>query len=138
MMSEINFSLTLQAKVAIYCKSHIQAKYIEFIQDMKYLEFVVIKVWAPIEAWIAAVYRPPCYNVTDFLRNMQSLLDSLEILAHQPIIICGDFHKDLLSNGNKQILQLFQSRGYSQLITTATTEKNTLLDHMYISQPQLC
>ena len=62
MMSEINFSLTLQAKVAIYCKSHIQAKYIEFIQDMKYLEFVVIKVWAPIEAWIAAVYRPPCGN----------------------------------------------------------------------------
>ncbi|KAK0146627.1 hypothetical protein N1851_014024 [Merluccius polli] len=38
----------------------------------------------------------------------------------------------------KPILELFQSRGYAQLITAATTEKNTLLDLIFISRPQQC
>ena len=55
-----------------------------------------------------------------------------------PIIVCGDFNKDLLSNTQKSILELFQSRGYAQLIADAITEKNTLLDLIFSSQPHYC
>ncbi len=33
------------------------------------------------------------------------------------------------------ILEVFQSRGCKQLATAAMTEKQTLIDHIYISQP---
>ncbi|KAK9539502.1 hypothetical protein VZT92_004604 [Zoarces viviparus] len=96
------------------------------------------KVEAPVSALIAAVYRPPDYSVRSFLSNLGSLLDSLEIMDCQPIIVCGDFNENCLSNTSKPIFELFQSRGYAQVITTATTEKNTLLDLIFISQPQHC
>ena len=102
------------------------------------LEFVALKVEAPVSALIAAVYRPPDYGIASFLSNLVSLLDSLEIMDCHPIIVCGDFNENLLCNGSMPILQLFRSRGYAQLITAATTEKNTLLDLIFISQPQHC
>ncbi len=55
-----------------------------------------------------------------------------------PVIICGDFIEDPLSPGRKAILELFQSKEYTQLITSATTDKHMLLDHIYISHPDVC
>nr|XP_024656104.1 uncharacterized protein LOC112431662 isoform X1 [Maylandia zebra] len=98
----------------------------------------VLKVQAPFPALIAVVYRPPDYSLTPFMQNLVSLLDSLEIMDCHPIIVCGDFNENQLQSGRKQILEQFQSRGYSQLITSATTDKNTLLDLIFISQPQKC
>ncbi|CAI5657796.1 unnamed protein product [Oreochromis niloticus] len=96
----------------------------------------VLKVQAPFPALIAVVYRPPDYSLTPFMQNLVSLLDSLEIMDCHPIIVCGDFNENQLQSGRKQILEQFQSRGYSQLITSATTDKNTLLDLIFVSQPQ--
>ncbi|KAK7149216.1 hypothetical protein R3I94_008742 [Phoxinus phoxinus] len=124
--------------VAIYCKEHISAQPRQFIQDVTDLEYVVIKVDSPIKATIAAVYRPPHYGFEEFSKNLKSLLDYLDIVDEHPVLICGDFNEDHLSAGNKTVLELFQSKGYTQLITTATTKKNTLLDHIYISHPDLC
>nr|XP_024656955.1 ATP-dependent DNA helicase PIF1-like isoform X1 [Maylandia zebra]XP_024658076.1 ATP-dependent DNA helicase PIF1-like isoform X1 [Maylandia zebra] len=98
----------------------------------------VLKVQAPFPALIAVVYRPPDYSLTPFMQNLVSLLDSLEIMDCHPIIVCGDFNENQLQSGRKQILEQFQSRGYSQLITSGTTDKNTLLDLIFISQPQKC
>ena len=124
--------------VAVYVKSHIQVREKQYIHNVTDLEFVVLKVEAPVSALIAAVYRPPNYSVKSFLSNLGSLLDSLEIMDCQPIIVCGDFNENLFSNIGKPIIDLFQSRGYAQVITAATTEKNTLLDLIFISQPQRC
>ncbi|KAG1928320.1 ATP-dependent DNA helicase PIF1 [Pimephales promelas] len=124
--------------VAIYCKGHISAQPRQFIQNVTDLEYVVIKVDSPIKATIAAVYRPPHYGFEEFSKNLKSLLDYLDIVDEHPAIICGDFNEDHLCAGNKTVLELFQSKGYTQLITTATTKKNTLLDHIYVSHPDLC
>ncbi len=51
----------------------------------------------------------------------------------KPIIVCGDFNEDQLSHCNKPILNLFEDKGYTQLISTGTTENNTLLDPVFIS-----
>ena len=122
----------------MYCKSHIQAEARRFIQNVTDLECVVVKVENPFQALIAAVYRPPQFSLERFLPNLTNLLDSLAIMNHQPVIVCGDFNEDLLCKGKKAIRELFQSRGYAQVITAATTEGQTLLDHIYISQPHTC
>ncbi|CAJ1069182.1 uncharacterized protein LOC115579693 [Xyrichtys novacula] len=124
--------------VAIYVKEHIRVLERHFIQNATDIEFSVIKLEAPFRALIAAVYRPPDYDVHSFISNLRSLLDSLEVMDHHPILVCGDFNEDLLSRARKPILELFQSKGYEQLITAATTEKNTLLDPIFISCPQSC
>uniref|UniRef100_A0A8C4HPS9 ATP-dependent DNA helicase n=1 Tax=Dicentrarchus labrax TaxID=13489 RepID=A0A8C4HPS9_DICLA len=124
--------------VAVYCKSHIQAEARRYFQNVTDLEFVVVKLMAPVRAVIAAVYRPPHFCLKKFLPNMESLLDSLDMMNHQPVIVCGDFNEDLLCKGKKAIQELFQSKGYTQLITDATTENRTLLDHIYVSQPHTC
>ncbi|GAA6111041.1 uncharacterized protein LOC109089557 [Tachysurus ichikawai] len=125
--------------VAIYSKEHISAWPRQFIQNITDLEFVVIKIDAPIKATIAAVYRPPHYGFEDFMKNL-SLIDYLDIEDEQ-VIVCGDFNEDLLSGmcaGEKTVLELFRLKKYTQLITTATTKKHTPLDPIYIYRPDLC
>ncbi|CAJ1057891.1 hypothetical protein PFLUV_G00025180, partial [Xyrichtys novacula] len=124
--------------VAVYVKNHLQVVEKQYLNNVTDLEFVALKVESPVSALIAAVYRPPDYSVPSFLSNLGSLLDSLEIMDCHPIIVCGDFNENLFSNASKPILDFFQSKGYGQLITAATTDKNTLLDLIFISRPQLC
>ena len=124
--------------VAVYVRNQFQVQEKQYLHNVTDLEFVVLKVESPVRALIAAVYRPPDYSVRPFLENLLSLLDSLELMEHHPIIVCGDFNENQLSGVRGPILELFESRGYQQLITAATTEKNTLLDLIFISQPQRC
>ncbi|XP_049895547.1 uncharacterized protein LOC126387027 [Epinephelus moara] len=124
--------------VAIYVKNHIRVREKRYIQNATDIEFTVVKLEEPVNALIAVVYRPPGYSVCSFLSNLKGLLESLEIMDQHPILVCGDFNEDLLSRARKPILELFESKGYQQLITAATTEKNTLLDHIFISRPQCC
>lgn len=95
-------------EVAVYVRNYIQVHEKHYVHNVTDLEFVALKVEALVSALIAAVYRPPEYNVTSFLSNLRSLLDSLEIMDCHPIIVCGDFSENLLSNVNKPILELFQ------------------------------
>ncbi|CAI5670377.1 unnamed protein product [Oreochromis niloticus] len=122
--------------VVVYLRNNFQVQVKQYLHNVTDLEFLVLKVQAPFPALIAVVYRPPDYSLTPFMQNLVSLLDSLEIMDCHPIIVCGDFNENQLQSGRKQILEQFQSRGYSQLITSATTDKNTLLDLIFISQPQ--
>uniref|UniRef100_A0AAZ1XPI0 ATP-dependent DNA helicase n=1 Tax=Oreochromis aureus TaxID=47969 RepID=A0AAZ1XPI0_OREAU len=122
--------------VVVYLRNHFQVQVKQYLHNVTDLEFLVLKVQAPFPALIAVVYRPPDYSLAPFMQNLVSLLDSLEIMDCHPIIVCGDFNENQLQSGRKQILEQFQSRGYSQLITSATTDKNTLLDLIFISQPQ--
>uniref|UniRef100_A0A671XJ70 ATP-dependent DNA helicase n=1 Tax=Sparus aurata TaxID=8175 RepID=A0A671XJ70_SPAAU len=124
--------------VAMYCRDTVQAEPRRYMQQVTDLEFVVLKIEAPVKVLIATVYKPPSFQLGVFLQNLKNLLDSLDMLNHQPIIVCGDFNEDLLSKGKKSIKDLFQSRGYTQLVANSTTEKNTLIDHIYISHPDKC
>lgn len=139
--SPSQFSNRRGGGVAIYVRNNVQARLLQYVHGVTDLEVLVVKVEAPVKALIAVIYRPPDYNTNLFLPNLSNLLDSLNVIRHSPTIICGicgDFSEDLLGNRTKPIFELFQSRGYTQLITTATTEKNTLLDHIFISHQEHC
>ena len=45
-------------------------------------------------------------------------------------IIMGDFNENVFKSTT--ILQLFQKYGYKQIVTTATTDEGTLIDHVYV------
>ncbi|KAI2666920.1 ATP-dependent DNA helicase PIF1 [Labeo rohita] len=119
--------------VAIYVKNSFQVSPLMYIQNVTDLEYLVLKIEAPKQALIAVIYRPPSYNLAEFLANLNALLTSLEIIDFRPVIVCGDFNEDQLSHRNKPILNLFEDKGYTQLISTGTTENNTLLDPVFIS-----
>ncbi|KAG1927220.1 ATP-dependent DNA helicase PIF1 [Pimephales promelas] len=118
--------------VAIYVKNSFQVRPLMYIQNVTDLEYLVLKIEAPKQALLAVIYRPPSYNFGEFLAQLNALLTSLEIIDLRPLIVCGDFNEDQLSHCNKPILNLFEDKGYTQLISTGTTEKNTLLDPVFI------
>uniref|UniRef100_A0A3B1IIS5 ATP-dependent DNA helicase n=1 Tax=Astyanax mexicanus TaxID=7994 RepID=A0A3B1IIS5_ASTMX len=123
--------------VAIYVKNHLQARLVQYVQNVTDLEFLLLKVEAPKQVVIAVVYRPPNYRLSDFMPNLDALLTFLEIMDYKPAVVCGDFNEDQLSKINKPVLNLFQSKGFTQIINHATTEKNTLLDPVFISNPNM-
>ncbi|CAH2245717.1 Hypothetical predicted protein [Pelobates cultripes] len=124
--------------VALYVRNQFKAFEKQYHHNVTDLEFLVVKLESPIQALIAVVYRPPDYSIGQFLTNLLGLLESLERMDCQPIILCGDFNEDFLCRAKKPISDLLHSRGYTQLVWAATTEGNTLLDHIYISRVQHC
>ncbi|KAL1268529.1 hypothetical protein QQF64_033892 [Cirrhinus molitorella] len=76
--------------VAIYCKEHIPTQPRQYIQNVTDLEFVIVK----IDSAIVAVYRPPQYNVGDFLTNLKRMLDYLDLAHNDLVIICESFKED--------------------------------------------
>ncbi|KAI4881835.1 hypothetical protein NFI96_007838, partial [Prochilodus magdalenae] len=124
--------------VAVYVKNHISAQRLQYIQGVTDMEFLALKITAPLQVVVVAVYRPPSYRTVDFLRNMEKLLEALEIMDLNHVIICGDFNENQLSTTGKPIYDALARRGYTQLIHGATTEKNTLLDLMFTSRQERC
>ena len=125
--------------VAIYAKERLRPREVRYIHNIVDMEFVVVQLEAPIGMLIAAVYRPPSFSVPAFLKSLGGFLDGLEICGPHPIVVCGDFNEDQLNpHIRKPILELFNSKGYTQLVTTATTEKYTALDLIFISRPERC
>ena len=124
--------------VAVYVKDHIEASQIRYLNNVKDLEVLVLKVESPMKALIAVVYRPPCYNMSVFLRNLESLLDALAIIDIHPTIVLGDVNENQKPDNRqrKPIFELFRSRNFEQLITETTTDRDTLLDPIFVSKPE--
>ena len=56
--------------VAVFVKSHDQAHHIQGVTD---LEFLVLKVVAPVQVLNAVIYRPSDYNTNLFLPNLSGI-----------------------------------------------------------------
>jgi len=82
---------------------------------------------------IAVIYRPPSYPMSLFKENVGKLLDWLNPLS-ETIVVMGDFNDDILKS--LTIYKLITDKGYVQLVTQPTTEKGTLIDHVYVKTTQ--
>ena len=58
-------------------------------------------------------------------------------LSNLPTIILGDFNEDLYDNTHSCILDIMTNNGYTQLVQSSTTDRGTLIDHVYYNRPVL-
>ncbi|XP_050957725.1 LOW QUALITY PROTEIN: uncharacterized protein LOC127158760, partial [Labeo rohita] len=78
---------------------------------------------------IVAIYRPPSYPMSLFKENLGKLLDFVESVSTTTVVM-GDFNDNILKS--LTICKFITDRGFIQHVTQATTEKGTLIDHVYV------
>lgn len=92
---------------------------------------VTLTLYCNITVLLSLIYRPPnvpLNNLIDFLSNMISQTCQCNL----PIIILGDFNEDLVDKPNSPLLILMENNGFSQLVSYRTTDRGTVIDHIYI------
>lgn len=82
---------------------------------------------------MAVIYRPPCYPILLFKQYLGKLLDWLNPISNT-IVVMGDFNEDILKRPS--ICKFMGEKGYNQHVTQETTEKGTLIDHVYVKTTQ--
>ncbi|XP_053179094.1 uncharacterized protein LOC128362380 [Scomber japonicus] len=93
------------------------------------LECIVYN-WLEYNLLVAVIYRPPSYPMSLFKEHLGKLLDWLHPKSNN-IAVMGDFNDDLLKSSS--VCKLLTDKGFVQLVTQATTEQGTLIDHVYVN-----
>uniref|UniRef100_A0A672HNV9 ATP-dependent DNA helicase n=2 Tax=Salarias fasciatus TaxID=181472 RepID=A0A672HNV9_SALFA len=89
----------------------------------------LVCLWNKFNIVMAVIYRPPRYPNSLFKQNLQRLLHWLNPIS-DTIVVMGDFNENILTGSS--ICKLMGSKGFDQLVTQASTEKGTLIDHVYV------
>uniref|UniRef100_A0A672F4L9 ATP-dependent DNA helicase n=2 Tax=Salarias fasciatus TaxID=181472 RepID=A0A672F4L9_SALFA len=93
----------------------------------------LVCLWNKFNIVMAVIYRPPRYPNSLFKQNLQRLLRWLNPIS-DTIVVMGDFNENILTGSS--ISKLMGSKGFDQLVTQASTEKGTLIDHVYVRSRQ--
>ncbi|XP_073714001.1 uncharacterized protein [Misgurnus anguillicaudatus] len=111
--------------VGLYCSENIECDlFIPECSNLECLYFVI----PCVNLTAALLYRPNSYNPDLFRQQLLLVIDEME--KHPgPKMIMGDFNEDVFTSST--IVKLMQQHGYSQQVQTPTTEKGTLIDHVY-------
>lgn len=83
---------------------------------------------------VIALYRSlsvPLQGLTTTLHRILAFASTVDI----PTIVLGDFNEDILSQRNSSIVSLMSTHGYTQLVTSPTTDRGTFIDHVYYNRP---
>ena len=83
---------------------------------------------------IALLYRPPSVPTATFTTVINTLVTCMS-LYNLPTIILGDFNEDLYGNTHSHIFDIMTSSSYVQLVGSPTTDRGTLIDHVYFNRP---
>ena len=85
---------------------------------------------------VAVVYRSPSVPMRQLVQLMTRLLQHVSATG-VPTVILGDFNDDTLCDHYSELQALMVSRGYVQLVNEPTTDRATLIDHVYFSSRQV-
>ena len=85
---------------------------------------------------VVAVYRRPQLALGNFLHLLDDYLDHC-LQLRVPTVVLGDFNENLLveSSSSTTLVQFMSGIGFTQLVTTPTTDSRSLLDHIYWNHP---
>ena len=83
---------------------------------------------------IALLYRPPSVPIATFVTVLTTIVAHMS-LSNLPTIILGDFNEDLYNNTHSSILNIMNSSNFKQIVQSPTSDRGTLIDHMYYNRP---
>ncbi|XP_043953976.1 uncharacterized protein LOC122820538 [Gambusia affinis] len=112
--------------VGIYCADDVEFQVLP--QPELNLECLVHR-FCSCNMVLGVIYRPPLYPLSLFKNNLGKLLDWLEKQS-DTIALIGDFNDDIFKSST--IKKFVCDKGYIQIVKEATTEKDTLIDHVYV------
>ncbi|MGL5904476.1 MAG: endonuclease/exonuclease/phosphatase family protein, partial [Cetobacterium sp.] len=78
---------------------------------------------------LGVVYRPQTYPLSIFKENLGKLINLISSISNK-IVLIGDFNNDALKS--KSLCSFMADKGFFQLVKQPTTEKGTLIDHVYV------
>ena len=83
---------------------------------------------------IVLLYRSPSVPLETFITMLSRFLVHISTVD-LPTLVLGDFNDDILADCNSSIVSLMTSHNYKQLVTGQTTDRGTLIDHVYYNKP---
>jgi exonuclease III len=96
---------------------------------------IVIHTYTPIH--IICCYKRPITPLNDFTQILANYLANNLPMEEQTIIM-GDFNNDLLDKHQSTVLiDTLGSLGFNQTVQQFTTDRGTLIDHVYIKHANL-
>ena len=97
------------------------------------IEVVTTQLMLPTAIQLALVYRSPSVPVTMLLSVLSNILNTH--LCHDlPTIVLGDFNDDIKDDTHSKVLEFMSSNTYTQLVSHPTTDRGTLIDHIYYNR----
>lgn len=114
--------------VGMYCSEKIECHI--FTPELWNLECLYFTV-PHVNLKAAVVYRPSSYKIDVFRQHILHIIEELEKHSGQKIIM-GDFNDDIFTSS--MTMKLMEQHGYTQHVQRPTTEKGTLIDHVYTKQ----
>ena len=111
--------------VAMYIQNSV--KYQRVPLATEHSDVLAIRTSGRTNILIAAIYKPVATSPREFNNEMIEITTQFEIFDTDYNVLLGDFNRNLLK---EQVLPAF--RHYNQLIEEPTTDKGTLIDHIYI------
>ncbi|XP_062601396.1 uncharacterized protein LOC134263100 [Saccostrea cucullata] len=116
--------------VALYTKDSEIEKIVSSL-PVKNVEGIAVKI-VEHAMLIVTIYRPSTLSVPQFIDRLQNIIEYYRKFTKH-LIFHGDFNEDAKSGGP---IQTFMSNlGFRQVVNFCTTERGTILDHVYVSGP---
>ena len=101
------------------------------MHPMAYIEAISITILLannrPIH--IALLYRSPSVPLQTLTSLLSTVLNDIST-SSLPSIVLGDFNKDVL-HIDCRITSFMSSHGYTQIVNSPTTNRGTLIHHVY-------
>lgn len=119
--------------VAVYSRTNTATS--RLTMSVHNIEYIAFQITSNVSLTVVIIYRPVSYVLQDFISNMKMLVNELHKVSNRCIIM-GDFNENILnateSTHSSSIMNMMSEHGYKQCVVNATTEKGTLIDHVYV------
>ncbi len=78
---------------------------------------------------LGVICRPQTYPLSIFKQNLDQLIHLVSTISNKDVLV-GDFTNDALKS--QSLCSFMADKGYIQHVNEPTTEKGTLIDHVYV------
>ena len=99
--------------------------------DCSGLEMIIAAIDCPERVIFCGMYIPPKQKKQEVVAGMNRVLSNVDANEDQPIVIMGDLNEDLLNSKKHEVHDFLIGKGFTQHLSSPTTDHAALLDHIY-------